>query len=111
MLRRDRHGGFGERPGERTRSNPSTAPQADSTTMAVSFVEDTGARTPSGLAEAHRDLQPPADVRASHCPALTLNRLTSGRVFLRRAPCRATRFVSPSPEASRPELNDLDSRV
>jgi hypothetical protein len=27
----DRHGGFGERPGERTRSNPGTAPQADST--------------------------------------------------------------------------------
>jgi hypothetical protein len=28
----DRHGGFGERPGKRTRSNPDTAPQADSTT-------------------------------------------------------------------------------
>ncbi len=27
----DRHGGFGERPGKRTESNPDTAPQADST--------------------------------------------------------------------------------
>lgn len=31
--------------------------------------------------------------------------------LLRRAPCRATRFVRPSPEASRPEFYDLDSRV
>ena len=30
-LPRDRHGGFGERPGKRTGSNPDTTPQVDST--------------------------------------------------------------------------------
>jgi len=60
-LRGNTHGGFGERPGERTGSSPDTAPQADSTIrlrgLAVAGRNGAGRKSPANHAQTVRNLK------------------------------------------------------